>query len=246
MLELDGVVQTVRFGHIGRPVAEVRDDRATGLQQRAPIDRNEGALQWEEHGRPDRHVDLVIGLVSHLHALLESGEVDAASAERLELACRPPEMPSPDGGDEVRQLVPEPEENLPGRRFLVHWVDAVSGERDAVEDPPRIEEGPVWTRIDVVEPTRASEEDLALCAVGKHEEHDAGQPEVFQEERITEASDQILSAGDDILILLVLHDQAEVEVRVLVRVSSGVGPSEEAGDDPLVRGTERRELSMMG
>lgn len=241
MLELDRVVQAVRFGHVGRPVPEMGHERATGLQQRTPVDRYEGALQRREHGRPDRQVDFLVGLVSHDRALLEPGEIYAASPERLELARRPPEMPSPEGGDEVRQLVPEPEEDLQGRRFLVHRIDALSAECDAVEDPPPIEEGPVRTCIDVVEPARASEEDLTFGAVRKHEEHDAGQPEVLEEERFSEASDEFRSARDDIFVRLVLHDHAKVEVRVFVRFSPRMRASEEARDDPFVARTERRE-----
>lgn len=112
----------------------------------------------------------------------------------------------------------------------------------AREDPFLVQECSVWAHIpDLIERARASEEELGFGAIGKDEEHNAFQAEVLHEERLAQLLDDRSSPGHDLLVRLIRRDEAEIEIRELVGLRSGVGAPEEGGDDPFVGRTQRHE-----
>ncbi|HEX6581578.1 MAG TPA: hypothetical protein VF195_12000 [Actinomycetota bacterium] len=157
------------------------------------------------------------------------------TAKRLELPGGPPELAPPDRGDEVRQLVPEPREDLSEHYVLLRGIRPLPGERDALQDPARVEQrSDRRTWLELLQSPLAPEEELALGPVGEDEEHEAREPEVLEEEGRPEAPDEPGTIADERLVRVVLRDHAEVDVGVHVRLSTPTRAAEERGHDPVV------------
>ena len=138
--------------------------------------------------------------------------------------------------------MPEPIQHATERLSLAGAIGFAPGKLCTREDSFLVQEGHERANImDLMQPTRAPEEELGLGAIGQDEEHDALEPEVLQEERLTQLLDDGRSPGHDLLVRLIRRDEAEIEVRVFVRFASGVGAPEEGSDDPLVRRTQVHE-----
>ena len=78
--------------------------------------------------------------------------------------------------------------------------------------------------MEPIELALAGEEELPVGPVGQDEEGDRVQGEALQEQRLAEPFDDRRSIGQDLLVGVVPRDQAEIEVRVLVRFPLATDP----------------------
>jgi len=135
-----------------------------GAEHRALLHRTERRLQGHQAGRRDGGVELLVGLVLCHDILLDTCEVDAVAAKGLELAACPPDLIASDRGDEVRQIVPEPEQDAMEPLRLLPGVELVPRKLFARQDTLLVQERAVRTGLDLVQGAFAEEVDLSFGA----------------------------------------------------------------------------------
>ena len=182
----------------------------------------------------DRLRQLLVRFILRLGAVLDPHQVDAVATQRLELPIRPPEVVPSERRDEVRELVPEPVQDLPQMFTLLVGVGRRERERRARQDPTSVKERPERPHVDLVQRSLVPEEDLSLGPVGQDEEHVPRATEVVEEQRFSEPADERALVGDDIGERLIGRDHTEVEIGVRVGRAGCMRTRQERGDDPII------------
>ena len=91
----------------------------------------------------DLLVQLPVGLILRLAALVDPSEVHAVGTQLFELPGRPPQLAAPDRGGEVAEVVPEPEQDLAERLGSRRWIDLGQWELEPGQDPAGVQQHPM-------------------------------------------------------------------------------------------------------
>jgi tetratricopeptide (TPR) repeat protein len=165
--------------------------------------------------------------------VLDPYEVHAVSAQRLQLAVGPPEVAPSEGRDEVRQVVPEPVQDLAEPFALLVGIRLRERGLRVGQDAALVDERLERSDMDLLERAFPSEEELALGTVRQDEEHDPIEVEVLDEQRLTEPIDERFPFGHDLLERFVHRDHADEAIKstaaaYLARAVYELGRIEEA------------------
>ena len=210
--EVGGVRRPVRLGDDGGSFPVEAHDVPSGSEasRRAPSERRSTASRRAGRWRSPCPASRRARPAPRRSARCARGSRSRRGASR---AVRPPTRDVPaDRRHEVRQVVPEPVQDVPKLFDLFRAVRL--GEREL--RPARIpfssrsvRNGPVSSRSSSL--SRAKK--LPVGPVGQDEEGDRVQGEALQEQRLAEPFDDRRSIGEYLLVGVVPRDQAEIEVR---------------------------------
>jgi hypothetical protein len=134
----------------------------------------------------------------------------------------------------VPHVVPEPEQDLAEPLDLRGPPRFRRCERDTRQDPVLVEQDPVRSWTDHIKVVCPEEVELELGAAGQDREGHVVVAEILEEQRVADRAHKGISAGDHVRVRLVAHDHAEIDVRVLIGLTTRERSAEEHRGDAIV------------
>ena len=201
----------------------------------SPLERDEGRAQHIERLRRDLVVELPVRLVLRDTALVDADEVHAVPPELLELPGSPPELAASHRRGEVADVMPEPEQDVAERLDLIGPVGLGQRERPVCKDAVLVEQDAMRPRSDRIEVAFCEVVELQLGAVGQDHERHVVVAEILEEQRFAKRAHEGVASGDHVVVRVVAHDHAEIDVRVLVGLAPCARSAQEQRRDAIVR-----------